>query len=683
MSVQVLSLNDGQIQLLEQVITQESRQPFSDFTAIEQMMDHPKRRYWSLISQIFWKPESKWLPLLAKINQTFIRLEQEGVLLFDLIVPGCREQWEVYKERYQRCFRVAEKVLELSQGGLVSTKLKELQSEVRCRLVGCRYQLGEENGGLSPLKYPHQALFEKLQTLAKQWKNEQDLAANKELNGLDLSQLKELAQYPEWVKVVIENPFYLKEIFSWCLKDDGSVEVLVKCYETRKTIKASLLSSYLGYGRNQDLISRENEVLAFRDLSTRVTGQAKRVLTIAIYHGSFSEFEPDQQERVNILDPNQEILFKQGNRKITVRQFFQESARKNETEVDTNVCVWGVVNRHPVYGVRQGNTETYDASHMARKDWIQCVPPIAVAADEELINRYGTSVNRRETFFKVMSSRQFLDGFNASRAHCYLLIYIPMKEGNWKVLSVGFFAYRFQKGFLDQFLLAGYTAPRILSEIDQNHCYTMRRRAEAQPIFPVPQHMEKFLTLLAKKRTGGVFQFSGRNCAYPLQKYAGKCFPNLPNFFKMRLTKGKLGIGPFDQMLQLADRQSTGVRQSFVGVLHRTLGSRRVLHVHKEDPTKEGYSVYNYVRKYIDDWKRNWFYHFAMDLFQWLSGFPGTRQVPQASKLRDYSVHEYFQKYDEDIYNPPYLHHQIETKALEGTIYWSLTDEKLFQKKRN
>lgn len=672
-------LQDWQMDVLDQ----EFQKINPDWHVIDQLAGQSKKRIWNWISQIYKKQESKWQPLLEKLNQTFIRLEQEGVIVFDPSFSGNRQEWGTYTTRYQQYFRVAKKVLKLSKGGLTSAKLKQGRFELRCRLVGCCYQLGKENQGLSPLQEPDQELFKRLEELAKNWKSNQDLAVSKELNHIDQSQLRELARYPKWTKRVLENPTYLKEVFSWCLKEDCSVEVLVKCYETRKILKASLLSGYLGYGRNQEVISQENEVLAFRDLPSRIEGQSKRVLTLAIYHGGFQQFEADQQERVNILDPNQEIHFKQGNRRITVKQLFRECARKNETEVDFTVSIWGMIHRHPVYGIRQGNTQTYDSSHIADRDWIHHVPPVAITSHRELKERYGDRVDQHQLFFKVMSSRQFLDGLNAASAHSYLLVYIPMKEGHWKVLSIGFFAYRFQRGNVDRLMLIGYTSPRILCETDQNHCYTMRQRGEAEPIFPKPEEMENFLALLNKKRIGGVFQFSGRNCAHPIQKYAEKCISNLPNFFKMRLTKGKLGVSAFDNLLLAADGKSEAGRLKFVGCLHRTLGSRRVLHVYKEDPTQSNYSIYSYIRKYLVHWNTYWPYHWVVDSLQWIVGYPSSRRFAQANQMKDYSVYEYFQKYGEFIYNPAYLHHQIKTNLIKGIIYWSLTDEKIYQKRRD
>jgi hypothetical protein len=131
----------------------------------------------------------------------------------------------------------------------------------------------------------------------------------------------------------------------------------------------------------------------------------------------------------------------------------------------------------------------------------------------------------------------------------------------------------------------------------------------------------------------------GHNCAFAVQTMTGQFINDLPNIFRMPVTEAKTGIGPFDRLLAWAHHQWEWVRWLVLSMVHTLFLSHRSLTVQEE------------------------------------------------SGEVHYSTREYFRKYGHDIFNPSYFLYQIEQARktggegvfAKGEIYWSHTDEKIFQ----
>ena len=538
-----------------------------------------KESRWShLINGLGHRMEPRLLLLVEKANQTFIGLEQKGIKVFDPTIHDAlyREKARVYQEKHQLYFNLTKEIqTQISHLQKVSPELKKACHELQCREAGLRYSLGASGGGVDVLEKPNQDQLENLIQRAQDWKNAQKLAVNRELNALELEQLAELAKYPEWLEVVYQNPAYLSEVFNWCLRDYNSVEIIVKCCETRRQLKASLLASSLGYLRNPDPAKQQEEVLAFRIVPTKTDRVAKRILTASIYHGSFKRFEPEKQERINILKPKERIFFRQGNYSLTVEEFLKEVSQKNLREVNINLCSdWGFVNFHSVKGVWNAETKSYELPHMTENDWVDHVPMGPIVDHEALVEQYGNEVKNRRFFFKVAATRQHLD-LNALDCHSFLQLYLRMEDGRWKVINAGIYAHRYQRGLLDGLWLFCATLKRVFALIDQNATYTHRQRA-AYPIFPEEQEGRDFCArIYLLVLSDGVFQFAGKNCANSIQNITKKFFNGLPNFFRIRLTQAKTGVPSLDRILAWADRQGDRTRWLAVTILHTLFLSHR------------------------------------------------------------------------------------------------------------
>lgn len=275
---------------------------------------------------------------------------------------------------------------------------------------------------------------------------------------------------------------------------------------------------------------------------------------------------------------------------------------------------------------------------MSEKGWMDDIPPSRIASHEELIAQYGKKeIENRSFFFKIMSTRQSRD-LTVLNCHAYWQFFFRMKDGNWKVINMGFYAFRFHEGILDKLWLICHTLRRVMSLIDQNGYYTHRQRGGC-PIFPSKEDEEKILEKIYQCIVEeGVFQFAGNNCARPVQTKTEKVIKNLPNFFKVPITQVKLGVSPLDRFLAWANRQSDRIKKFAINVLHTLFLSFR------------------------------------------------TQTIKKKKGNVSYSVKKYFSTTHE-IYNPAFLPHQIDEARKKGKdfhrgeLYWSHTDEKIYQRK--
>lgn len=600
---------------------------------------------WTLfVNSITKKRDTQLHNLINKMNATLAALEQKGIKLFDpnIVEKEYLQKAAKYRESRQVYLNTVDAIgKQMKKLHGINPKLNKAFQELKCRERGLLYSLGQSNGGFDILEKPSIEWFGKIKEAAINWKKKQPLSIDSNLNELEIGQIEELAKYPEWLKIVYDNPSYLNEVFSWCLRDFNPVEVIVKCFETQKRLKKALLSPNLGYVKNILLTKKENEVLAFTTIpAKKAENVKKRILTLSIYHGRFDKFESHLQERINILDPKTKVHFKQGNHHLTVAQLFKEFSQKNAREVDFNMCAdWGIVPFNPVKGMPNADKKCYDMPKLEENNWIDQIPASRIASHAELLAQYGEDkLKDRDFFFKIMATRQSKD-LNVLNCHAYWQLFFRMKDGNWKVLNIGLYAYRFQQGLLDGLWLFCHTLRRVVCLMDQNGGYSHRQRGGC-PFFLSKSEEQNFLKNFFKLlHSQGVFQFAGRNCAFAVQKNAEKSLIGLPNLFKIPVTWAKTGAAPLDKILAWAKHQKKWVKESAVTFLHTILLSFR------------------------------------------------THKVKKKKKEVQYSVSEFLnnQKHEKEIFVPAFLPYNIDEAMKKGMnyhngeLYWGHTGEKMPQ----
>jgi hypothetical protein len=561
-------------------------QPQPNWQAI-QMAANIKSSWWTQLTCKLWGNEPSLFKITQLLNQALIYQEQKGIKIFGQ--PIDPQRVKSYEDRFELYRQMGQKLQELLPAKRSSALQQEYQN-LQCHLIGLNYSLGKARGGFDKLEQADPDALALLKEAALSWKKRQPLATENCLNRLEAKQLENAACYPKWVQFALGDQKLSNEFFKWALRDYNAVDVFVMAPHTQKQIKGALMSGMLGRIRKP----HEAEPLAFAVERTKTEQVFKRVLTLPIYHGSYKQFEAEKQKRVNILNPNCEVTFQNGNYTLSVQEIWNEMAQRSLREAKINLCAWGLINFHPVFGPWDAKTQQYIRPPMNKNNWTQFVPPSDIVTQTQLQKAY--QVKDRDLFFKVVATREARSLY-ALNCHGYMQIYVRLNQDQWKVLDIGAWAYRFQSGLWDGLKLFCHTVERVISLMDQNGGYSHRQRS-AYPIFPNQEEATQILDrLYAAIQRKGVFQFGGKNCSYPIQKSIEKSVKSepIPNFFRLPAWKAKTSIGPIDKSLALLGRCPQIIQRIGFHLLIGLLGSHRG--TWKED--KYGNQKWQSLRQYF------------------------------------------------------------------------------------
>lgn len=567
---------------------------------------------WKLLG---FEHQSKLCKVIQRFNKNLIEMEQTEVKVFDCSTQEVREEAINYRKSFKIFFQTADKIKQFIKGReVLHPELKEMYCGLQLNMMGMRYRLGKENGGCNPFSEEelredpvHQKYQKNLYLLTKlalHWKKKQELAVNTSfLNEREKLQLSDAAKFDKWIHLLENSKKHQDDFFKWILRDGNAPEIFIKYRHTQEILKRSYCSGSLGRIRRPGT----EEPLKIQDVETQVKGVKNRILTMPLYSGRFDQFESDKQDWVNILNPKTILNFKDGNYQLPLSEVWKESSKKNERDSIFNICKWGLINFHPVLGKWDNDQKKYVMPSMNKDNWTQYIPPGDVYSNAELKARYGNKIKDKQIFLKICSTRQS-PNLNVLKCHGFWQLFIYMGHDKWKVLDLGAYASEFQQGVVDGLVKFCATLPRVFTFLDQNGGYSHRQKA-AYPLFPEPEKGKEYINHIWKfSQSKGVFQFAGENCSCPVQKSVES---ESLNFFKMRVTKGNVGFLPLDHTLAFLERCPALIRKWGLFFVHHVFGSWRM------------------------------------------------RVVEQDGKMVKYSVANYF-KDTEDMYNPAYLHHQIE-----------------------
>lgn len=579
----------------------------------------------SCFKRLFSRNHSKLLRFATLVERQLKEIEAAGVLVLE---PTSADS-STYKRQLQTAWTTAMAVSDaiLTTSVSPSVELRTKRSELERLVIGNKYAAGRENGGLDPRKEPDSQTLAFLEEIATTWKQQEPLATSRILNSLERQQLQQAACYTEWVDLLRGNPSLRKPFLHFCLRDFNPVSVFI-CYPaTADRVKKALLSAQLGYVRRMD-----SEVFVMQ-VQTDLSGRQKKVLTLPVYQGeNFSRFQPELQQRVSILDMQEKVRFAAGSLEMTIGEIFRQCGERNAREVGINFSAFGFVNFHPHHGVWDTTTRKYTTQWETHSDWtwLHQIPPTRLVAHKELVSRYGSeTVEKREFFYKVMSTRQKAD-LTGVKCHAFLQIWLRMPEREeWKALDIGYYADRFQTGVFDGLSMLCGTLPGRVALVDQNGYYSHRQRAEVV-YFPEETEFRALSYKLWQHATNPrVFQFTGRNCAYSLQKLVQKASGRDVNYFCMPAEQAKVGIEVLDRVLQFSSRIHRGLRKIVLYTLRKLLWENRGISLRKKG-------------------RRKW-----------------------------YSLPEFRNKKGDVLFSPPFLHEQILKGQLSGIVYFGHTQERL------
>ena len=499
--------------------------------------------------------------ITRRANATFVKLEQKGVKIIssDGMLRNHEQVHERYKERLKVYIVFVDTIL--TQANQFTKKPQHFKDEIhalKCNLIGFKYRIGLDNGGLDAKVESHKGCFNGLLNRAAKWKSKLKQKVSKELNPLEIIQLKEASKYTEWLySVFAENEKYQEEFFNWALRDHNPPNVFILCNNTQRTIKRAMMPNILGRVRKAG-----EEILKFIDIpDPKNSGLMQRVLTLPVYDGSpQKEFDPNEQSRINILDGNTEFGFLSSGYNTTVKQLFEEHAKKNDTEPSTTLTSRGLVHYNAING--NLDTQIQEGRDASPWKWIHTIPPVDTYTHDQLMKRYGNEINDKLLVFSVNATRQS-NGLEAFGCHSYLEMWVrsDIKAREWKVIELGIYLEKFPKTLFEQLSCVANTAPRECTKQDPSGSFTHRAKAKIRFI-PTPEQAEDLLKGIHEEffSSPNIFQLTANNCSGPIQRRVQAAMgPNTPNFFEIPIVKVKMNVGPIDGYLHFLEKLPTRV----------------------------------------------------------------------------------------------------------------------------
>lgn len=396
------------------------------------------------------------------------------------------------------------------------------------KVIALQYRMERVNGGLDR-KPVHHGLKEQLIEKASLWKKQLPLAVEKELIPQELRQLEKAAAYPEFTRLLLASKELQENFFIWALRDGNGVDPFVEFPATCAKMKASFLAARVG---------RLGQHL-FR-LEKKWHGDGKeKILSLPFHIRNCIRF-------VNILDDSQQVELAKG-WKLTIREVFEVFANKNrevgnlEFFASTGITNW---NSHQL-GVWNPATQSYDRIDLTKKEWWRQMPRLETVSKATLEKRLEETIQPGEWIVCAKASRTTPD-LDLDTRHGYFEVAIPSSnadQSSYTLYPFGNFARNFPNSLWDLVAFLADTVPGKVTYPDENFFYSQRQQA-FHPIKLTENEGRQLMHVIQKelikaKHGHVIFQLGGENCAFWAQKVLHKTGKILPNFYRLNYVETK------------------------------------------------------------------------------------------------------------------------------------------------
>lgn len=422
------------------------------------------------------------------------------------------------------------------------------------------------------LKAPDQKWVTELTQRATAWKaNQFNLELEPQLNAANQEKLQELACYPLFVKILIEDREALNKFFKWSITNHLSVGVFVEYNHMTALIDRSLLKGRLGAfeGRSLRLINTSTVKTVQMEFEGRFRGILRPEKKIALSHGLC----------------------------LTVKEIFKRFSRKNLVEgcltvLPKGICHWdphqfGYLNKK-----KKGGLETID---LDRPDWFMQLPEKARLTSEEATKQFGFPCDGRNWVLTVVAKSQTprLDVFGA---HAFFRVAIPLGDGTYfYTFGWGKYARQYPQNCFQSLGMLYGAVKATLEYPDNNEKYTYRKPKEVHFSLNAEKGealLDSLKRDLLNARSGNLaFQILIENCtdwiAKKVRKYVG-------------IEQGKLFDIPFlelepsgclSSLMKTLRKSSPCMRDAILYSMAFIMGGSRSQTLTKKDGTKRKVSI--------------------------------------------------------------------------------------------
>lgn len=435
--------------------------------------------------------------------------------------------------------------------------------ELRQRFVGLLYRLEGHNKGKDPAAID-EALFLKVKTQAMDWKKRHPAVSAALLTPQEIKNLKIIAQYPEFVQVILNAETIREDLFLWILRDGNDAVAFIQFPATVKKIIHSQLSSRIGRFGGTSL-----------KIQKSVGEFPQKILTLP--------FEGIDQ---SILDPQAVIHFR-GEYKLTIDEIFEIFSKKEVAVGNLEFMQNGIINWniHHLAFFHAGENR-YVKVDVEDREWWKQLPHFEVLTRRQLMKRYQIELQPSAWVASSTATRntQSLDFMNT---HAFLEMAIPLGDGTYAIYDFGKLSFEYPANMLEKVMMLTRTVYATVAFPDENVYYSHRQHG-FHPFALNEKQGRALMELLAQdiissRKANFVYQIESENCAkwvdQKLITVLGR--ENVPDFFRMQLLDTE-PEGPvahiFNWIKQLPEKWHVAV----LAHLHLPLGAHRKIWIHHE-----------------------------------------------------------------------------------------------------
>lgn len=440
-----------------------------------------------------------------------------------------------------------------------SNGIQNLLNLLEQRVIALQYRLEKSNGGLSIVPFD-KSLFERLHSLAAEWKSQQAIFFDKSLTDRDLKQLKETVEYSKFVQLLFKNEGLKDAFFEWILRDKNPVAPFIQFPAMQKKIVDCALNGRLGrLGKNLLAIKKKDLLIA--------QNTQEKILTL-----------PFEGNEISILDEDRIYCFR-GNYRLSIKEVFQIFKDKNFKVGNLELMKEGVINWNVhLLGWWDADKKKHQIIDLHKQDWWKQLPLFEVLSKHEAQKKYGWHLDGVKWNAAASASRG-TPTLDFERSHAYLEVAIPISKEKYAIYDFGKFAYEFPSTFFENLKMFCHNVHATIAYPDENVFYSHRQHANhsfsLSPIEGARLMNAIREDMIIAQQRNLVYQIESENCAKWLHEKLEAALgeKRVPNLFKMHLLNTE-PFGAIATIFNLIKKLPAGIQTRVLTALHLPFGAR-------------------------------------------------------------------------------------------------------------
>lgn len=401
-----------------------------------------------------------------------------------------------------------------------------------------------------------------LREAVQEWKNKYELYEDKTITAKETKKLEEVLNYQSFAVLLVGgNDKFKDDCFKWIIRDNNSVEALVKFPGTCKKIKSCLLAGRIGRFAATSLKVENNDV----------------TLPFEVQEG-----EHVVSRRISILDEKRVVNLR-GNYSLTIEAIFQVFKNKNITPGNIEYFGQNGITNFSVNDWGWWNPEKldYERVDLNKANWWLDLPVYEILSKMELRQRFKLPDLLDDNWVPIVRSTTESLRMDIDKSHGFIGIAIPLGDGTWRIYDFGKYADWFPNKLIEKFFMLGNTVRAKIACFDENDIYP-RLQAKTPLLFTPEQGlklMDEIKEDIIRAREGNiVFQFAWENCAYwPADLLKRVLKDDCPNFFRAPANIATPKIQPLSAIFSFIRKSAEWIQKiAFRALEYLLLGWRYV-----------------------------------------------------------------------------------------------------------